>query len=193
MSVIYPGNYVADLNAYRVQGVYALPGIEFYQMRGVALVDGTAAAGELTVNVLSPDKRGDDKPRLDKAMKVPAGSYVYRTAISTVNLTGGNAKYVQVNGLTTANATTEAKQTCTAAGVFAATGDATTFLGLAGNTVSTEASEATITVTNEATLTVTDSDDQAYVIVEVCFYKDAGAPIADDVNVPFKIEAGQGT
>ena len=29
MSVIFPGNYVADLNAYREQGVYATPGVEF--------------------------------------------------------------------------------------------------------------------------------------------------------------------
>ena len=35
MSVIFPGNYVANLNAYRGQGVFAIPGIEFYQVRGV--------------------------------------------------------------------------------------------------------------------------------------------------------------
>ena len=39
MSVIFPGNYVADLNAYRDQGVFSLPGVEFYQMRGIAIVD----------------------------------------------------------------------------------------------------------------------------------------------------------
>ena len=38
MSVIFPGNYVAHLNAYRDQGVFAIPGIEYYQLRGVAYV-----------------------------------------------------------------------------------------------------------------------------------------------------------
>ena len=38
MSVIFPGNYVAHLNAYRDQGVFALPGVEFYQIRGLAYV-----------------------------------------------------------------------------------------------------------------------------------------------------------
>ena len=38
MSVIFPGNYVAGLNAYRDQGVYALPGVEFYQAIGAAIV-----------------------------------------------------------------------------------------------------------------------------------------------------------
>ena len=45
MSVIFPGNYVAHLNAYRDQGVYAVPGVEFYQMRGVAIVDSNLTGG----------------------------------------------------------------------------------------------------------------------------------------------------
>ena len=40
MSVIYPGNYVARLNAYRDQGVEAIPGVEFYQVVGAAIVSG---------------------------------------------------------------------------------------------------------------------------------------------------------
>ena len=31
MSTIFPGNYVAHLNAYREQGVEAIPGVEFYK------------------------------------------------------------------------------------------------------------------------------------------------------------------
>ena len=44
MSVIFPGNYVAHLNAYREQGVEALPGVEFY--KGVGAL------------VLNPDTKG---------------------------------------------------------------------------------------------------------------------------------------
>ena len=69
MSVIFPGNYVAHLNAYRDQGVFALPGVEFYQARGAAIVtEDQTGGGTLAVEVLSPDMRQDDKPRLDKPL-----------------------------------------------------------------------------------------------------------------------------
>ena len=83
MSVIFPGNYVAHLNAYRDQGVYAIPGIEFYQVVGAALLSEETAAGTLNPEIQSPDLRQDDKPRLNKPVTVPAGAIVYRTAIST--------------------------------------------------------------------------------------------------------------
>ena len=61
MSVIFPGNYVAHLNAYRDQGVFALPGVEFYQARGAAIVtEDQTGGGTLAVEVLSPDMRQDD-------------------------------------------------------------------------------------------------------------------------------------
>ena len=41
MSIIFPGNFVAHLNAYREQGCMSLPGVQFY--RGVGAL------------VLSPD------------------------------------------------------------------------------------------------------------------------------------------
>ena len=91
MSTIFPGNYVAHLNAYREQGVEALPGVEFYRGVGAlvlnpdtkgVLVDGELAAGTYDLYILSPDLRQDDKPRLDKLFVIPAGSIVYRTAIS---------------------------------------------------------------------------------------------------------------
>ena len=87
MSVIFPGNYVAHLNAYRDQGVYAVPGIEFYQVVGAAVVDSNiSGSGTLNPEIQSPDLRQDDKPRLNKPVAVPAGATVYRTAISTSNL-----------------------------------------------------------------------------------------------------------
>ena len=86
MSVIYPGNYVAHLNSYKDQAVLSLPGIEFHQVIGVATYSGTSGTGDQTLKVLSPDLRGDDKPRADKAFVVPAGARVYRTSINTYNL-----------------------------------------------------------------------------------------------------------
>ena len=92
MSIIFPGNYVAHLNAYREQGVVALPGVEFYRAVGAVVlnpdndgvtdVNGVLAAGDYAAQVLSPDLRQDDKPRKDKPLTVPAGSVVYRTAVS---------------------------------------------------------------------------------------------------------------
>ena len=92
MSTIFPGNYVAHLNAYREQGVEAIPGVEFY--KGVGAL------------VLNPDTKGVTDRRhscplvltaftscLLTCVKMtspawispswfPAGSVVYRTAIS---------------------------------------------------------------------------------------------------------------
>lgn len=190
MSVIFPGNYVTDLNAYREQGVYATPGVEFYQVRGVALVTSNlTGGGTLTLQILSPDLRQDDKPRLDKAFKVPAGSTVYRTAINAVNLKASGTDTVRVDGLTTST-NTEATLTA-AAGVFPAAGATTTFDF--GTTKSVESSEITISAPYSGALTIVNPDDQAYVIVEVCYCKNGAAPVADDCNVPYKVEAGSGT
>ena len=92
MSIIFPGNYVAHLNAYREQGVVALPGVEFYRAVGAVVlnpdndnvtdVSGVLVAGDYAAQVLSPDLRQDDKPRKDKPLVVPADSVVYRTAVS---------------------------------------------------------------------------------------------------------------
>ena len=189
MSVIFPGNYVADLNAYRDQGVFATPGVEFYQMRGIALVSSSlTGGGTLAVEIPSPDLRQDDKPRLDKPFVVPAGSTVYRTAITAVNLSASGTDTVAVDGLTTA-VNTEASLAAVA-GVFPAAGATTSFDGF--TTVSVESADATIIAAYSGALNIVNPDDQAYVIVEVCFFRDGGAPTSDDVNVPYKTEAGQG-
>ena len=188
MSVIYPGNYVADLNAYRDQGVLALPGVEFYKAVGVAIVSSNqTGGGTLALEVLSPDLRQDDKPRLDKPLKVPAGATVYRTAISASNLNASGTDTVAVDGLTTV--AVEASLAAVG-GEFPEAGSTSTFDGF--STVSSESSEATITAAYSGALNIVDSADQAAVIVEVCYYLDGSAPSTDDVHLPFKTEAGQG-
>jgi len=91
-NVIYPGNYVAHLNAYREQGVVALPGVVFFRLVGALVLNpditgvldenGELPAGSYDLQILSPDMRQDDKPRKDRVFKLPAGAIVYRTAIS---------------------------------------------------------------------------------------------------------------
>ena len=188
MSTIFPGNYVAHLNAYRDQGVYAIPGIEFYQVVGAAIVDASVSgSGTLAPEIQSPDLRQDDKPRLNKPVTVPAGATVYRTAISTSNLSTSGTNSVSVDGLTTAGL--EASLAAVA-GEFDVNGAATPFDGFA--TVSAESAAATVTIAHTGDLTVEDPDSQAAVLVEVCYFMVGPAPDADDTSLPYKVEAGQG-
>lgn len=188
MSVIFPGNYVARLNAYRDQGCFSLPGVEFYQAIGAAVISADqSGGGSLDVEILSPDLRQDDKPRLDKPMVIPAGAVVYRTAISTTNLSAAGSETVAVDGLTTGGL--EASLAAVG-GVFPEAGATTAFDGF--ETVSIEPGDAPITAAFSGELNIVNPDDCAAVIVEVCYYLDGAAPDTDDINLPYKTEAGQG-
>ena len=112
MSIIFPGNYVAHLNAYREQGVEALPGVEFYKLVGALVLDpdnkgvldasGVLAADTYDLEILSPDLRQDDKPRKDKPFVVPAGAVIYRTAVSAPGVkeaTVAGSTTVKIGGL----------------------------------------------------------------------------------------------
>jgi len=189
MSVIFPGNYVAHLNAYRDQGVFALPGVEFYQMRGLAYVTADqTGGGTLALEIPSPDLRQDDKPRLDKPFVIPAGATVYRTAISTSNISASGTDTVSVSGLTT-TAGTQASLAAVA-GEFPESGASTTFDGF--TTVSVESSDTTVSAAYSGALNIVNPDDQAVVMVEVCFFMDADGPDTDDYAIQYKTEAGQG-
>ena len=188
MSTIFPGNYVAALNAYRDQGVEAIPGIEFYQAIGAAIITSDqTGGGTLTVEIQSPDLRQDDKPRLNKVLTVPAGATVYRSSVNVINLKASGTQTVKVDGLTTAGL--EASLAAVG-GEFPAAGAATAFDGFA--TVSSESSAAAITAVYSGDLTIVDKDSQAAVLVEVCWYIAADAPDSDSVSLPYKTEAGQG-
>ena len=140
MSVIFPGNYVAHLNAYREQGVEALPGVEFYQARAALVLNpdndsvttaGTLSAGTYSLKILSPDLRPDDKPRIDKPFVIPAGSIVYRTALSAPNVKGASGDTVQINALganAPGNTGSEVTLTAEADGFFPADGEVSTML-----------------------------------------------------------------
>jgi len=188
MSTIFPGNYVAHLNAYRDQGVFALPGIEFYQLRGAAVVTGPVdASAGLTPVILSPDLRQDDKPRQDRPFVVPAGATVYRTAITPVNLATTGTSSLAVDGIATA--ALEASISA-ADGVFPEGGEASDFQFTTALTE--EAADASITITNSGALSIVDPGDQAAVLVEVCYFVPGEAPTTDDLHLPYKVEAGQG-
>ena len=186
MSVIFPGNYVAHLNAYRGQGVTALPGIEFYTVLGGCEVTAKASGGATySLKILSPDMRADDKPRTDKPCVIPTGASVYRTGVTAVNLTGSGTDTLTVAGVTPAAVSTSAS------GVYPAAGGVTAFAGL--GSITPEASDATITVVASDGFTITKAGDQAAILVEIDYFVDAPGPDASMVNLPYKVEAGQGT
>ena len=188
MSVIFPGNYVRDLNAYRGQGVIALPGVYFYQVRGYAPVtEDLSGGGTLSLVVPSPDLRQDDKPRLDKPFTVPEGATVYRTAVNAVNLKAAGTESVSVTGPATAAvlATQSAVD-----GEFDENGASNEFAFTTALTP--EAAEITVGVSYSGSLEIVDADTAAEVIVEVCYFMDAPGPAAEDIPLPYKTEAGQG-
>jgi hypothetical protein len=206
MSIIFPGNYVAHLNAYREQGVVALPGVEFYRAVGAVVlnpdndgvtdINGVLAAGDYAAQVLSPDLRQDDKPRKDKPLTVPADSVVYRTAVSASGVkavsAGDTVQVKSAAGLPTSVAVVAGADL-----YFPAEGASSDLLAiLGGNAVSVDTA---IELTTSANLVASLNPSAgacrtapSALIVEVCYYRSAPAPDAEDAHIPFAVEAGQG-
>ena len=210
MSTIFPGNYVAHLNAYREQGVLAIPGVEFYRGVGALvlnpdtkneLVDGVLAAGTYGLYILSPDLRQDDKPRLDKPFVVPAGSVVYRTAISAPGVkedTVAGTTTVKLEAL--ANSPATGTLTAEADGYFPEEGVSSALTSIVDGTAVSVNDDTAVEVTTSADL-IASLDPSAgacrnspsAILVEVCYYRPAPAPDTDDAHIPYAVEAGQGT
>jgi len=207
MSVIFPGNYVAHLNAYREQGCVSLPGVEFYRVVGALVLNpdndsvttaGTLTAGTYNLQILSPDLRQDDKPRKDKPFVVPAGSVVYRTAVSAPGVkatAAGNTVVIAPSGAsgfpTTPSLAAGTDLFFDANGVSSALGD------LLSGTATTD--DVPVQVTTNASYTAAinpsagaDRNSPSAILVEVCYYRAAPAPEAEDAHIPYAIEAGQG-
>ena len=205
MSVIFPGNYVAHLNAYREQGCVSLPGVEFYRAVGAVVlnpdndnvtVDGTLAAGDYDLQILSPDLRQDDKPRKDKPFVIPADSVVYRTAISApgvkANAAGDTAVIKAATGLpTSVPVTAEADLFFPDEGSTSALGNILGGTALTGDTQITVTTDAAFTAALDPSAGACRNSPSA-ILVEVCYYRAAPAPDVEDAHVPFAVEAGQG-
>ena len=205
MSIIFPGNYVAHLNAYREQGVQAIPGVEFYRAVGAivlnpdtkgAMVNGELpAASDHVAYILSPDLRQDDKPRVDKPLVIPTGAVVYRTAISApgVKSVGGTAKITAATGLPTSVAIT-----ADADGYYPENGEGSVLVSILDGTALTGDTPITVTTDEVSTASLNPSagacrTSPSAILVEVCYYVPAAAPDAEDAHIPFAIEAGSGT
>ena len=208
MSIIFPGNYVAHLNAYREQGVEALPGVEFFKGVGALVLNpdndgvltaGTLPAGTYGLKILSPDLRQDDKPRKDKDFVVPAGSVVYRTAISAPGVKAAAAGDTIVLESLGSNAPATGTLTAESDTYFSVEGVSSVLKSVVdGAAVSTSADTA-VQVTTDAIFTASLNpsvgacrNSPSAILVEVCYYRAAPAPDAEDAHIPYAIEAGQG-
>ena len=208
MSVIFPGNYVAHLNAYRDQGVVALPGVEFYRSVGavvinpdndsITTVDGVLEDGTYTPQILSPDLRQDDKPRKDKPMVIPAGATVYKIAVSAPGVreaTVAGTTTIAVNAPAAPTFATDL--TAEADGYFPENGLSSAMLSVVDGTAA--GADTTVEIETDADL-IASLDPSAgacrnspsAILVEVCWYKAAPAPSYDDAHIPYAVEAGQG-
>ena len=209
MSVIFPGNYVAHLNAYREQGCVALPGVEFYRAVGAVVlnpdndgvtdVDGVLVAGDYAAQVLSPDLRQDDKPRKDKPLVIPADSVVYRTAVSAPGVKAAAAGDTIVVKTLGGNAPASGTLTADADQFFPIDGVSSALKSIVDGTAVNAAADTPVLVTTSDDFTAEQNPSAgacrkapSAIIVEVCYYLPAPAPSADDVNIPYGIEAGQG-
>ena len=202
---IFPGNYVAHLNAYRDQGVVALPGAVFFRGVGAIvlnpdtdgnLVDGVLPAGTYDLKILSPDLRQDDKPRKDRPFIVPEGAVVYRTAVNAPGVreeTVAGSATLTIAGITTPAA---APATAEADGYFAPVGEFSAFVSILDGTGLTTDTQVQITTSEDLVASQKPSagacrKSPSAILVEVCYFLPDAAPDADDVHIPYGVEAGQ--
>ena len=227
---IFPGNYVSHLNAYRDQGVVALPGCVFFRHIGALVLnpdnvgvltpEGVLEAGTYDLKILSPDLRQDDKPRRDRPFELPAGAKVYKVAISAP----GVREAESLRDGTTGELPGTTTITTTVAGIapiltandgltVAEARDGTTgFYNPVGTWVDPMLSIVDTASTGDLTAPettvpiqiITDADLEAHldpsagacrnspsaILVEVCYFMPDAAPDADDVHIPYAVEAG---
>jgi len=165
------------------------------------LVDGVLEAGTYGLYILSPDLRQDDKPRVDKPFVVPAGSVVYRTAISAPGVkedTVAGAATVVLETL--ANSPATGTLTAEADGYFPENGVSSALNSIVDGTAVNVSADTVVEVTTDADL-VASLDPSAgacrnspsAILVEVCYYRAAPAPDSEDAHIPYAVEAGSGT
>jgi len=195
-NTIFPGNYVAHLNAYRDQNVQAFPGVNFFRSVGAYVVPAdttTVAQDDYALEILSPDLRQDDKPRLDREFILRGtmgggGLTPYRVAINTVNLKGDGSATITTNP-TSISGVTQVTLADDAEGTFPLGGEFTAFDGLSGTATT---SDITVLATVAGgDLEKIDPSKEAAILVEVCWYANAAAPDSDDVHLPYPVESGQ--
>ena len=134
---IFPGNWVTTLSSYQGQPVVAVPGRQYYQKIGYALVNGTGGT-EFDVTIPSPDLRGDDKVRADiTGLTLPAGANVYHVGVRVPDLRKDRAVGSAVSGLvgTTGDTIAVKDAAASAAATISTTVVSTPTVAVAGGTI----------------------------------------------------------
>ena len=134
---IFPGNWVTTLSSYQGQPVVAVPGRQYYQKIGYALVNGTGGT-EFDVTIPSPDLRGDDKVRADiTGLTLPAGANVYHVGVRVPDLRKDRAVGSAVSGLvgTTGDTIAVKDAAASAAGTISTTVVSTPTVAVASGTI----------------------------------------------------------
>ena len=205
---IFPGNYVAHLNAYRDQGVVALPGAVFFRGVGALVLNpdtddvldanGVLAAGTYDLQILSPDLRQDDKPRKDRPFIVPKGAVVYRTAVNAPGVreeTIGDGVTITPAGISSPTAPVA---TALADGFFEPVGEFSACVSILDGTGLSQDTAIQVTVADGDLVARQNPsagacrNSPSAILVEVCYFLPDAAPDADDVHIPYGVEAGQG-
>ena len=206
-NVLFPGNYVCHLNAYRNQGVSAYPGMEFFSLVGALVVlpivntqsnvlnsSAQLPADTYATQILSPDMGPSPKPLANRNFVVPKGALIYSTAVSVLNLeeaTAAGTSTITVSGLSGG-----AVLTADSNGTFNECGSRTIDYDFSG--LSATSADTSITVTTNAALkpvnvstggsgsTFADpTAGQSAIILEVDYFMPAKGPDADALNLPF--------
>tara|TARA_B100001250_G_C19555652_1_gene681021 strand:+ start:50 stop:685 length:636 start_codon:yes stop_codon:yes gene_type:complete len=206
---IFPGNWVTTLSSYQGQPVVAIPGRQYFQKIGYALVSSTGGT-EFAITIPSPDMRGDDKVRADiTGLTVPAGANVYHVGIRVPDMRKDLGVGDAASGLVGTNGDTIAVKdaAASAAATISTTVISSPTIAVASLTVApTTAKKGIVTaavlagaetlkvyVRNAAgngtgsALTSTQTGGTP-IIVEVSYFVDDDPANLDDTYVPFVTE-----
>ena len=206
---IFPGNWVTTLSSYQGQPVVAIPGRQYYQKIGYALVDSTGGT-EFAVTIPSPDLRGDDKVRANiTGLTLPAGANVYHVGIRVPDMRKDKGVGTATSGLVGTNTDTIAVKdaAASAADTISTTVVSTPTIAVASTTVApTSASKGEVeakTLAGAETLKVyvrnaagngTGSNLSSTaaggtpIIVEVAYFVEDDVPDVESTFIPFITE-----
>ena len=206
---IFPGNWVTTLSSYQGQPVVAIPGRQYYQKIGYALVDSTGGT-EFDVVIPSPDMRADDKVRANiTGLTIPSGANVYHVGIRVPDMRKDKGVGTATSGLVGTNTDTIAVKdaAASAADTISTTVVSTPTIAVASTTVApTSASKGEVeakTLAGAETLKVyvrnaagngTGSNLSSTaaggtpIIVEVAYFVEDDVPDVESTFIPFITE-----
>jgi hypothetical protein len=129
---------------------------------------------------------------------IPDTAEVYSVAIRGINVKDHSAASVALEPATASAGTAfqanlQTSITSAATTFSLVSSGRTTFTGFDAAQTQTISGDTTIYLkhdTANSSIVPLNTDDQAAVIIEVCYFLEAAAPTEDDVNLPYKTEAG---